>query len=175
MVATVAFVLIAGVADVGPTGEPSTIESWVKIVLGGLLVLLAVREWRGRPAAGEPPALPKWMTAIDTFTPTKATGLGLLLSAVNPKNLAMCVAAGVTIASGGLPVGQQVIAVAVFTVLAGSTVLVPVVGYALAAGRVREPLDRLRGWLELHNAAVMSVLLLVIGAVLVGRGFGGLF
>lgn len=175
VVATVAFVLIAGVADLGSTSQPSTIGSWVKIVLGGLLVLLAVREWRGRPSAGEHPTLPKWMAAIDTFTPVKATGLGFLLSAINPKNLTMCVAAGVTIASGELSVGRQVIAVAVFTVLAGSTVLVPVVGYAVAAGRVREPLNHLRGWLEANNAAVMSVLLLVIGAVLVGKGFGGLF
>src|SRR5664279_3391834 len=34
-------------------------------------------------------ATPKWMTAIDSFTPVKSLGLGFLLSAVNPKNLLM--------------------------------------------------------------------------------------
>ena len=40
--------------------------------------------------------------------------------------------------------------------------------------RLRGPLDELKEWLQAHNAAVMSVLLLVIGAVLIGKGIGGL-
>jgi hypothetical protein len=35
-------------------------------------------------------------------------------------------------------------------------------------------LSSLRGWLTQHNAAVMTVLLLVIGVVLIGKGVGGL-
>ena len=40
----------------------------------------------------------------------------------------------------------------------------------MAAERMRGRLDSLRGWLVAHNAAVMSVLLLVIGVVLIGKG-----
>jgi threonine/homoserine/homoserine lactone efflux protein len=70
------------------TGDgPSTTSSWIKIVLGVLLLLLGVRQWRSRPKKGAPVALPKWMAAIDHVTPVKAAGLGLLLSSVNPKNL----------------------------------------------------------------------------------------
>jgi threonine/homoserine/homoserine lactone efflux protein len=111
---------------------------------------------------------------MDSFTLPKAAGLGFVLSAVNPKNLLMCVAAGTAIGSGRLSGGEDVIAVAVFTVLAASTVAVPVLAYAVARDRLRGRLDELKDWLQAHNAAVMSVLLLVIGAVLVGKGIGGL-
>jgi len=91
-----------------------------------------VRQWRGRPGCGEDAPLPTWMTAIDHVTPVKALGLGVALSAVNPKNLLLAGAAGVTISDGALGTGQQVAAVAVFTALAASTVLVPVVAYLVA-------------------------------------------
>jgi threonine/homoserine/homoserine lactone efflux protein len=174
VVATVVFVVLAEVAGLGASAGPSTASSWIKIVLGALLLVLAVMQWRSRPAEGEEPALPSWMAAIDTFTPVKAAGLGFLLSAVNPKNLAMAVAAGVTIGGAALAVGQAVIAVAVFTVLAASTVALPVIVYAVAADLMHKPLDSLRGWLVHNNATVMSVLLAVIGVVLLGKGIGGL-
>jgi len=39
---------------------------------------------------------------------------------------------------------------------------------------MRGPLDRLKAWLEDNNAAVMGVLILVLGAVLLGKGISGL-
>ena len=36
------------------------------------------------------------------------------------------------------------------------------------------PLDRLRDWLTANNAAVMSVLLVVLGTAILGKGLGGL-
>src|SRR4051812_35700851 len=76
VVVTAVVLLLAGTQDLGTTSEPSTAASWVKLVLGLLLLLLAGKEWRDRPAADEEPVLPKWMAAVDQFTPGKATGLG---------------------------------------------------------------------------------------------------
>ena len=56
--------------------------------------VIGVRQWRRRPRGDESVSLPKWMAAIDDVTPVKAVGLGFLLSAVNPKNLLMRIAAG---------------------------------------------------------------------------------
>lgn len=167
--------VIANGSDFGSTSSgPSTAASWVTLVLGLLLLAVGVRQWRGRPKDDETASLPKWMAAVDQFTAAKAFGLGFLLSAVNPKNLLMSFAAGVAIADGGLDTGQEAVAATVFTVLAASTVLVPVVGYAVAKDRIRGPLDELKVWLQQNNAVVMGVLLLVIGVVLVGKGLGGL-
>ena len=172
--ATTVFLLLAGTLDTGSGGEPSTAVSWVKLVLGVLLLLLAVKQWQGGPGPGAEPELPKWMAAIDSFTAPKAAGLGLVLSAVNPKNLLMCVAAGTTIAGGSLSGGQDVWAVGIFTLVAASTIAVPVVAYAVGRKRMAGPLESLHSWLTVHNHAVMATLLLVIGVVLIGKGLGGL-
>lgn len=167
--------LLADGSDVaGDDAGPSTGASWVKLLLGLALLAVGVKQWRGRPKPGQDVALPTWMAALDHVTPLKALGLGVALSAVNPKNLLMNVAAGVTIADGALDTGQQVVAVAVFTALAASTVMLPVVAYLVAKHRMRRPLEDLRGWLQANNATVMAVLILVIGVTQVGKGLGGL-
>jgi Sap, sulfolipid-1-addressing protein len=167
-------VLVANPADDSQAGNPSTLASVVKLLLGVAVVLIGVREWRHRPKEGETPSVPKWMGAIDQVTPLKAFGLGALLSGVNPKNLALGLAGGVIIASGGLSSGQTVVAIAVFVLIGSSTMAIPVVGYLVARERMQAPLGRLRDWLIEHNAAVMSVLLLVIGVVIFGKGLAGL-
>ncbi len=174
VVVTVAVLLLSGTVDLGSSTEPSAVASWIKLLLGVALLLLGVHQLRGSPAPGEQAALPKWMSAIETFTPAKSAGLGFLLSALNPKNLAMCIAAGLAIAAGGLTGGETVAAVAIYVVLAASTVAVPVVAYLIASDRMAGPLERLKVWLQQHNAAIMGILLLVLGTVLVGKGLGGL-
>jgi threonine/homoserine/homoserine lactone efflux protein len=172
---TTVFTVLAATIGLGSTDTgPSTAAAWVKIVLGALLVLLAARQWRGRPESGEHAPLPKWMAAIDSFTLGKAAALGAALAAVNPKNLLLCVAAGTTVGASGLPVGDQVVAVAVFCAIAVVSVAGPVVAYAVARDRMRHPLDELNAWLQANNAAVMAVLLLVIGVALLGKGVGAL-
>ena len=76
--------------------------------------MFALRQWRGRH---EEHATPKWMRAIDAFTPVKALGMAVVLSAVNPKNLLLTVAAAAAIAQTGIAAGEQAIALAVFVVL----------------------------------------------------------
>ena len=175
VVVTAATLLIASDTDAGgDDAGPSTGASWVKLLLGLALLAVGLKLWRGRPKPGQDAALPKWMAAIDHVTPVKALGLGAALSAVNPKNLLMNVSAGITIADGALDAGQQVAAVAVFTALAASTVVLPVVAYLVAKDRMRRPLEDLREWLQANNATVMSVLILVIGVTQIGKGLGGL-
>ena len=170
---TVVVLVLVGQAGNTAGGEPSTLSSVLKLVLGAALILLAVRQWQGRPKAGETGAMPKWMDAIESFSFVRALLLGFGLSAINPKNLLLCLAAGTTIGAAHLPTGQVVVATVVFTLLACSSVAVPVVGYLAARDRMAAPLDRLRAWLTQNNAAVMAVLLLVIGTVLLGKGIAG--
>ena len=68
--------------------------------------------------------------------------------------------------------GNIAVVIVVFTLIAGSTVLIPVIGYLVAADRMREPLDALRGFLSKENAVIMAVLLLVIGSSVIGKGIG---
>lgn len=168
VIATVIFVLLSNQLE--KSSDSSAGVSWIKIALGVLLLAFGAKQWRGRGGEHE---TPKWMQAIDDMTAAKGFGLGFALAAVNPKNLMMCIAAGVSIGAASLPTGQVVIAVAVFTVIAASTVCLPVIGYLIAADRLRTPLAELKVWLQANNATVMSVLILVIGVVLIGKGIGG--
>ena len=173
-VVVVVVALVVDPVDDSEAGDQPTFVSILKIVLGAAAVLLAVRQWRSRPRAGQEPVMPAWMSAIDSISPGKALGLGALLSGVNPKNLALCLAGGVTIGAGELTSGQTVLAVAVFVVVGSCSVAIPVAGYLVAQQRMQGPLDELREWLTLHNSAVMTVLLLVIGVAILGKGLSGL-
>lgn len=114
--------------------------------------------------------MPKWMAAIDSMTAVRGLLLGFALSGLNPKNLLMGVAAGVAIGSGGLTVGESTIVIVLFTIIAASTVAIPVIAYLAASSKMAGPLESLRKWLVHNNATVMAVLLLVIGVVLIGKG-----
>ncbi|MCS0499607.1 GAP family protein [Protaetiibacter mangrovi] len=174
VVAVTVFELLSSLLPEKDADAAQPIAGVVRIVLGALLLWLALRQWRGRPRGDGEPPVPKWMQAIDRITFPRALGLGFLLAAVNPKNLLMAVAAGVALGESGLGAGELVVVIAVYTLLAASTVLVPVVGYLLAARRLSGPLESLRGWLLTENAAIMAVLLLVLGVSMVGKGIGAL-
>jgi threonine/homoserine/homoserine lactone efflux protein len=154
--------LVVDPVDTSEPDDPSTFSAVLKVVLGALFLLLSARSWRHRPRPGEEATMPSWMGAIASITPVKALGLGLLLSSVNPKNLALCIAGGAAIGSGADDAATGVVGVLVFAV--------PVLGYVVAEQRMRGPLDELRQWLTVHNSAVMSVLMLVLGENSIGKG-----
>ena len=172
VVVTVVVLLLVGQAGNTSSGQPSTLSGVLKLIFGALLILMAARQWKSRPKPGEAGTMPKWMSAVDTFTFGKALGLGFLLSGINPKNLLMCLGAGTTIGAAHLSGADETVCVIVFTLIACSTVAVPVIGYLSARSRMEAPLNRLRDWLTQNNATVMAVLLLVIGFVLLGKGIG---
>ncbi len=158
----------------GDSGEPATWASVLKLVFGVLFLLIAARTWRTRPRPGAEPEMPQWMQAIDSFTAGKALGAGVLLSALNPKNLALTIAAAVAIAETGASTGEEAAALVVFVVLGSLTILTPLVIYFAMGARAKDILDGLKMWMGAHNAAIMTVLLLVLGAKLIGDAISGL-
>jgi hypothetical protein len=166
--------VIAGGAGANDAGEPATWVDWVKLVLGVLLLLVAVRQWRSRPHAGEDAALPKWMQAIDQFTPGRSFGIAAALSGINPKNLLLTTAAAAAIAQAGLDTGQEAVSLAVFILVGTLGPAAPVVIYFALGARATKLLDGLKAWMGANNTAIMAVLCLVIGAKLIGDGISGL-
>jgi hypothetical protein len=165
---------LAGAATPDDDGPPLW-AAILKIVLGVLLLLLAVKQWRGRPRAGVEPPAPKWMAAIDAFTPVKAAGLAVLLGAVNPKNLLLVVSGGAAIASAApADTNAQVVASVVFALVASLGVATPVFIYLFMGSRAATMLDELKAWMIHNNAVIMAVLLLVLGAKMLGDGIASL-
>lgn len=174
-IVTSAAYLLADSQDAGSDSETSDIVFLVKALLGVLLLFLALKQWRSRPKHGEIPEQPKWMQSLEQITPGKTARLALLGSGVTPKNLALSIAAGTTIAQLGIESPGSWGTVIVYSLLASTTVAGPVV-YAFVAGKSGERnLRELKDWLEQNNAVLMFVVLIVFGAVLLGNGVQGLF
>lgn len=174
-VPVVVFVFIGGaLLPKAEVNGPDVVRAIIQFVLAALLLLLAVKQWRGRPTPGSAPVLPKWMSAIDSFTFMRALGLGVLLSLPRPKNLLMAASAGIIIGGANLPVGSTATATGVFILCAISTVLVPVIAYLLAADRLRKPFESFHEWLARENAVITSVLLLVISVLMLGKAISSL-
>ena len=165
---------VAGGADASDDGQPATWVSVLELVLGLAALLLGARQFRGRPRPGETPESPKWMRALDTFTPAKAAGAGVLLSALNPKNLLLAVGGAATIAGTGIDTGQQAIAYVVFALIATIGVAAPVVIFFGLGDRAPALLDRMKRWMGQNNAVIMTILCLIIGVKLIGQGLAGL-
>ena len=174
---TVIGILVIGVA--GPAGAsggdgPAMWTLWLEAVLGLLLLVVALRQFRGRPHDGATAPMPKWMGAIDGFTPPRAIGAGAVLSSVNPKNLLLAVGAATTIAQTGIPTGEQAIAYLVFALIATIGVASPVVIFFALGDRAPDLLERMKGWMGQNNAVIMAILCLIIGVKLIGQALGGL-
>jgi threonine/homoserine/homoserine lactone efflux protein len=166
--------LAASGAEASSSGAPEEWVSIVKIVLGVLLLALAARQWRGRPPGDGDPELPAWMKTIDNFKAPKAAGIGVLLSAANPKNLILIVGAAAAIAQTGVSAGDQAVALAVFVLLGTLGPGIPVGIYFLMRDRAAGILEGLRTWMVRENATIMAVLCLVIGAKLIGDAISAL-
>jgi hypothetical protein len=168
------FALLAGLLPTKDSGGSSLVAAVINMVVGVLLVVLALRQWRGRHARGDRVGLPKWVAEVDSMMPSKALVLGLLLSAVVPKNLLLALSAGVIVREAGLTVGEASVVIVGFTAIATSTVAIPVVAHLVAPARMRGPFESLREWLVENNVTIMVLLLLLIGVVMIGNGIANL-
>lgn len=161
---------VGGTGHASAHKHPATWVGALKLALGVLLAVFGALQWRRRPRDPSQARLPKWMEAIDRFTPVKILGLGLLLSAGNLKNAPLTIAAAASISSAGIPVPQQIGALAVFVVIASLGVLAPLAVYLVMGDRARGLLANWREWAARHNVAVLAVLFFVLGLKLLGDG-----
>ena len=173
-VITVVIVLVGARADAHQQGTPAAWVHWVKLALGALFVVLGARQWRGRPKGDQEPALPGWMQAIDAFTPIKAAGLAVVLSAANPKNLVLAVGGAVSIAGATASASAKLVAGVLFVLIASLCTAVPLAVYLVGGRRSAAVLQSWKTWMAAHNGAIMTVLLLVLGVKYVGDALGGL-
>jgi threonine/homoserine/homoserine lactone efflux protein len=167
-------VAIASTANLAARSGPSTVAGILQLVLGALLLVAALRQFRSRPGAGETASMPKWMQSIAEFVPGRSLIVGIALGALNPKNLAVAVAAAVSIATASLSTGQAAVAITIYTLIAALGVAAPLAVTFSMGSKSQTILDGWKNWLSQHNNVVMSVLFLIFAAVLIGKGVAAL-
>jgi len=166
--------IVADAAGADTPSGPSRAVSLIKLVLGFLLLALAWRRFKKRPKPGKEAPVPKWMRALDDFTPVRSLAVGALLSGPKPKNLILNAAAAAGIAKSGLGGFQQAVVMLLLIVVGSLGIIVPVGVYFAMGDKAAPVLDGWKTWLAANNATVMIVLFLVFGVVLIGKGIGGL-
>jgi threonine/homoserine/homoserine lactone efflux protein len=168
---SVVVVLVLG----GGSDEQDTGINWLKVAIGILFWVMAAKQWQKRPKAGEDPAMPSWMTSIDSASPPRAAVIGAALSGANPKNLALTLAASASIAEAGLNTADTAIAIVVFVALGSVTVAGLVLFYLVDADRAARPLGAVKQFMSDNNAVIMMVVLLLLGAKLLGDGLAAIW
>lgn len=170
--AVVIFVLgdrISGTSD-----DPNTTSSWISIGLGAVLLVVAYRQFAKRPKRGESPKLPSWMDAVDHFDPFKAFALGIALTVLNPKNLILILGASAAIAEAASSDADELRALLIFTLVALIGPAIPVAIYFGKPEKADKILSHLKNWLAAKNAAVMTIICILIAAKLIGDGLSTL-
>jgi threonine/homoserine/homoserine lactone efflux protein len=168
---TIAFVVAAERA--GATDDDSGAIAAGEIVVGIVFLAVGARLALG-PRRARSDQVPGWLEALDRSGPRRAAVLGLILSAGNPKNLALMLTAAVGIAQAGDESGEIALATAGFVALAVSTVTLLLAGYASRSGRSHGTLTTLRGTVARHDRTIAMVLAFVIGGFFVLDGVRGL-
>ncbi len=151
--------------------DPSTVGKIVALVLGILLIIFAIKEFCGRPKAGEEAKTPKWFDKMSKISPLGAIGFGVFLSALNPKNALLSVSAGTAVGALNVPSAYELAAVIIYTLIASSSIIVPAITFLFAGKRLDKALGTMRIWLVQNNAVIMSVLMLMIGLNMIGKAF----
>jgi threonine/homoserine/homoserine lactone efflux protein len=156
-----AFLIAAAGTDWLATVEGGPWVNRLRAVLGVALILLALWQLSRGTTGG---TLPGWMANIASSRPPAAFRLGLLLTLANPKVLLLAVAAGL-----GFAGNRPLIAGLLFAAVASLAVALPLLLHLLFADRLAPILARAQQWLERHHGTITAIVLLAIGAMLLGN------
>ncbi|HEX4170995.1 MAG TPA: GAP family protein [Acetobacteraceae bacterium] len=161
-------IVLAVAGPVSSSGEFAMWVSWLEIVLGTLVLVVAILQFRGRPRGGNQVLMPRWMGAINKLTPGAALAAGALLAAANPKNLLLSVVGAAAIARTEIGGNRQAIAYLVFVVIATIGVGAPVAIYILMGQQSQQLLARLKDWITRYSVLIMCIVCLIISALFIG-------
>jgi hypothetical protein len=159
---------VVDLINLTPGGGPTKVFATARLVVGVLALVLGIRQWRRRPAPGASPVTPGWMRSVEDYTPVRAMGLAAILSSVG--NVPLILAAAAAVVRAKLDTGQAIAALGTFVLVGSLTVAAPVLYHVLAGTTATRMLNHWKVWLLQHHAMITSLLLIVVGVTLMGKG-----
>jgi len=158
--AVVVTVTVAATGDNPP--EPDTVPSLaslaVKIAIGAVLVVIAIRQRRRMRGPRKPKKAPKWQEHVDNMSPWFALGLAPTLQ---PWTL---IAAGAaTVLQAKLASWESFLALAGFCALGSASYIAMEIYAGFWPDHSRAFLARFRAWMEAHTDRVIIIGCLIIG------------
>jgi hypothetical protein len=173
----VAAVIILTAAGAAALSQPlrlsrDTGTAVLQIVIGAILMVLAAIYLLRRPHAGGT-GLPRWLSAVDSFGPLAAFAIGVLL-AFRPKGLLLGIAGGLVLSAASLRGDEAVFLIIIYTLIATSTVVAPIIASFVAPRRMEPRLVSVRDWLTANGRILTSIMMFMIGVVILGAGLANL-
>jgi len=163
--ASTSMIVIYAVCDAGfghfgvaaPTSAATGV-AWAKLATG--LALLAIGLWRlRRPPA--PASTPRWLSVVDRLKVPSAYALGLLMP-----NPILAAAGALEIVKANVEPAAAAGWLLLFIAISLSSMLVPVVRYALAPARTASQLAGWKAWLARHSGQILTLLLVGYGSLI---------
>jgi hypothetical protein len=140
----------------------------LEIVIGAALMVLAAIYLRRRSPAGGT-GLPRWLAAVDSFGPVVCFAIAVVLS-LRPKGLLLGIAGGLALSAASLKADDAILLIIIYTAIATSTVVVPIIASLIAPQRMEPKLISARDWLIVNGRIVTSIMMFMIGVVILGYG-----
>jgi hypothetical protein len=151
-----------------PRRGPDIVTAVLHIMIGIALVVLGVVSLR-RSSQTEHAVLPRWLSAVDSFGALSAFGVAVLLD-FRPKGLLLGIAAGLALHSASPRAGEAAALIVTYTVIATSTVVIPIMASLIAPQWMEPRLIAARDWLAHNGRVLTSSMMFMIGVVILGVG-----
>jgi hypothetical protein len=156
-----AVILLTGGKPPAPATAPSTAVLAIKLALGVVLILYAIRQERRR---GRPRKTPAWMARLDGFSAWSAAGLAAFL-----QPWALVAAGAATVSQAKLSNVWEWLILLLFCLLATSSFLYLELSAAFRPAAADALIQKLRNWLDSHQDLVIIVISLLLGFWLAGK------
>jgi hypothetical protein len=163
IVVTVA-VLATGNNPPQPNTAPSLASLAIKIALGVVLVVIAVRHIRARSKPKPPKKPPKWQEHVDSMSPWFAL---VLAPALQPWVLISAGAA--TVVEAKVSSWESFLALFLYCVLASSSYLAMQIYAMVRPSQSQQMLARFRAWIDAHTDQAIIGGSLIIGLYLIAK------
>jgi len=156
----------------GAESAASAIGRVIGVTVGALLIILGLRNLLNAPDPDAQP--PRWMESVNSMSPPRAFGFGVVLFLLQLKNLAIFVACIELIIASSLSPQRSAAALMLVLVIFAIPVLVLISLYASVPQRASDVLGSLRRWMEKNSRIITVVLCFLFGTFFLLRGLSGL-
>jgi hypothetical protein len=151
-----------------PRRGPDPATAIPLMVVGAALIVLGVINLR-RSSQSESTGLPGWLSRVDSFGGLVSFAVAVLLN-FRPKGLLLGIAAGLALHATSVQADEAIVLVVIYTVIASSTVVVPIIASFVAPRRVEPKLLAARVWMTRNGRLLTSLMMFLVGVVIFGYG-----
>jgi hypothetical protein len=158
----------ASVLPKPPRRGPDTTTAVLLMMVGAALIVLGIVHLRPG-SRSQRTGLPRWLSTVDSFGAPVSFAVAVVLD-FRPKGLLLGVAAGLALHAASVKAGEAAVLIAIYTVIATSTVVIPIAASFMAPRRMEPKLIAARDWMAHNGGTLTSLMMLMIGVVILGAG-----